>query len=38
MSRFWILLILSAIIATAGILADSTATVIGAMIQGELRR
>jgi uncharacterized hydrophobic protein (TIGR00271 family) len=32
MSRFWILLLLSAVIAAAGILADSTATVIGAMI------
>ncbi len=32
MFRFWVLLVLSAIIATAGILADSTATVIGAMI------
>lgn len=32
LSRFWILLTLSAIIATAGVVADSTATVIGAMI------
>lgn len=32
MSRFWILLTLSAVIATAGILANSTAAVIGAMI------
>lgn len=32
MFRFWVLLALSAIIATAGILANSTATVIGAMI------
>ena len=31
-SRFWALLILSAVIATAGVVADSTATVIGAMI------
>ena len=31
-SAFWTLLILSAIIATAGVLSDSTATVIGAMI------
>lgn len=31
-SRFWLLLVLSAGIATAGIVADSTATVIGAMI------
>lgn len=30
--RFWLLLVLSAVIATAGVLADSTATVIGAMI------
>jgi uncharacterized hydrophobic protein (TIGR00271 family) len=31
-SAFWIMLTLSAIIASAGVLADSTATVIGAMI------
>ncbi|WP_164863649.1 DUF389 domain-containing protein [Agromyces sp. LHK192] len=31
-SRFWMLLILSAVIASAGVVADSTATVIGAMI------
>ena len=31
-SRFWLLLALSAGIATAGIVSDSTATVIGAMI------
>jgi uncharacterized hydrophobic protein (TIGR00271 family) len=31
-TRFWLLLTLSATIATAGIVADSTATVIGAMI------
>ncbi|MBC7291837.1 MAG: TIGR00341 family protein [Actinotalea sp.] len=31
-SAFWIFLALSAVIATAGVLADSTATVIGAMI------
>lgn len=31
-SAFWIFLMLSAVIATAGVLADSTATVIGAMI------
>jgi uncharacterized hydrophobic protein (TIGR00271 family) len=36
MSRFWILLLLSAAIATAGILNDSTATVIGAMIVAPL--
>lgn len=32
LSRFWILLSLSSVIAAAGIVADSTATVIGAMI------
>jgi uncharacterized hydrophobic protein (TIGR00271 family) len=31
-SAFWIMLTLSGVIATAGIIADSTATVIGAMI------
>ncbi|HEU5242446.1 MAG TPA: TIGR00341 family protein [Ornithinibacter sp.] len=31
-SAFWVMLVLSGVIATAGILADSTATVIGAMI------
>jgi uncharacterized hydrophobic protein (TIGR00271 family) len=31
-SRFWLLLVLSAVIATAGVIGDSTATVIGAMI------
>jgi uncharacterized hydrophobic protein (TIGR00271 family) len=31
-SRFWLLLVLSAVIASAGVIADSTATVIGAMI------
>ena len=31
-SAFWTMLVLSALIATAGVLADSTATVIGAMI------
>jgi uncharacterized hydrophobic protein (TIGR00271 family) len=31
-SRFWLLLVLSAGIATAGVISDSTATVIGAMI------
>jgi uncharacterized hydrophobic protein (TIGR00271 family) len=35
-SRFWVLLLLSAIIATAGVVADSTATVIGAMIVAPL--
>jgi uncharacterized hydrophobic protein (TIGR00271 family) len=36
LSRFWLLLILAAIIATAGVAADSTATVIGAMIVAPL--
>lgn len=31
-SRFWVLLVLASVIATAGVVADSTATVIGAMI------
>ncbi|HSO05294.1 MAG TPA: hypothetical protein VLQ92_12480, partial [Candidatus Limnocylindrales bacterium] len=31
-SAFWVLLVLAAIIASAGVVADSTATVIGAMI------
>jgi len=31
-SAFWMMLTLSAVIATAGVIADSTATVIGAMI------
>jgi uncharacterized hydrophobic protein (TIGR00271 family) len=31
-SRFWLLLVLSTVIATAGVIGDSTATVIGAMI------
>ena len=35
-SRFWTLLILSSIIAAAGVVADSTATVIGAMIVAPL--
>lgn len=35
-SRFWILLVLAAIIASAGVVADSTATVIGAMIVAPL--
>jgi uncharacterized hydrophobic protein (TIGR00341 family) len=35
-SRFWVLLILSTVIATAGVLSDSTATVIGAMIVAPL--
>jgi len=36
LSRFWILLILAAIIAAAGVVGDSTATVIGAMIVAPL--
>jgi uncharacterized hydrophobic protein (TIGR00271 family) len=35
-SRFWLLLILAAVIASAGVIADSTATVIGAMIVAPL--
>ena len=35
-SRFWVLLLLSAIIATSGVVANSTATVIGAMIVAPL--
>jgi uncharacterized hydrophobic protein (TIGR00271 family) len=36
LSRFWLLLPLAAVIATAGVVADSTATVIGAMIVAPL--
>ena len=36
LSRFWLLLLLAAIIATAGVGGDSTATVIGAMIVAPL--
>ncbi len=36
LSRFWCLLAMSAVIATAGIVSDSTATVIGAMIVAPL--
>jgi uncharacterized hydrophobic protein (TIGR00271 family) len=36
LSGFWTLLVLSAVIASAGIVADSTATVIGAMIVAPL--
>ncbi len=36
LSAFWVLLALSAIIASAGIVSDSTATVIGAMIVAPL--
>ncbi len=35
-SRFWVLLVLAAVIATSGVVADSTATVIGAMIVAPL--
>jgi uncharacterized hydrophobic protein (TIGR00271 family) len=35
-SRFWLLLVLSTVIATAGVIGDSTATVIGAMIVAPL--
>lgn len=36
LTRFWMLLILAAVIATSGIVADSAATVIGAMIVAPL--
>ena len=36
LSKFWVLLLLAAVIATAGVMADSTATVIGAMIVAPL--
>src|SRR5919112_5914509 len=36
LSRFWILIVLASIIAAGGIAADSTATVIGAMIVAPL--
>lgn len=35
-SRFWLLLVLAAVIAAAGVASDSTATVIGAMIVAPL--
>lgn len=35
-SRFWLLLVLAGMIATAGVVGDSTATVIGAMIVAPL--
>jgi uncharacterized hydrophobic protein (TIGR00271 family) len=35
-SRFWLLLVISATIASAGVMGDSTATVIGAMIVAPL--
>lgn len=36
LSSFWVLLVLASVIATAGVMADSTATVIGAMIVAPL--
>jgi uncharacterized hydrophobic protein (TIGR00271 family) len=36
LSAFWVLIILSTVIASAGVVADSTATVIGAMIVAPL--
>jgi uncharacterized membrane protein len=36
LSRYWMLLVLSGIIASAGVVSDSTATVIGAMIVAPL--
>src|SRR3954471_14206467 len=36
LSRFWLLLVLAAVIATAGVVGDSDATVIGAMIVAPL--
>lgn len=36
LSRFWLLLVLSSVIASAGVVADSTAAVIGAMIVAPL--
>jgi len=36
LSRFWLLLVLSTVIASAGIVSNSTATVIGAMIVAPL--
>jgi uncharacterized hydrophobic protein (TIGR00271 family) len=36
LTRFWALLLLSGVIASAGVIADSTATVIGAMIVAPL--
>ena len=36
LSAFWVLLLLAAVIASAGVIADSTATVIGAMIVAPL--
>jgi uncharacterized membrane protein len=36
LSRFWLLLLLAGVIASAGVVGDSTATVIGAMIVAPL--
>ena len=36
LSSFWVLIVLATVIATAGVIADSTATVIGAMIVAPL--
>jgi uncharacterized membrane protein len=36
LSRFWLLLLLATVIAAAGVVSDSTATVIGAMIVAPL--
>jgi len=36
LSRYWLLLPLAAVIASAGVVSDSTATVIGAMIVAPL--
>lgn len=36
LSAFWVLIVLATVIATAGVMADSTATVIGAMIVAPL--
>ena len=36
LSRFWLLMLLSSVIAAAGVVSDSTATVIGAMIVAPL--
>ena len=36
MSAFWVLLVLATVIATSGVVADSTATVIGAIIVAPL--
>ena len=36
LSRYWLLLLLAGVIASAGVVSDSTATVIGAMIVAPL--